>query len=128
MYAVPIEDVQQLSRGTIALITGGLGAWCQVYPLALPRELLHEAVAFLKARPAVVARFDTTIATGSTGTVGASEPGSEQDDADFSLVAGDAACWSSSTSDSPAYTSSGVTGIRRARKGERTEIGSRRRP
>jgi hypothetical protein len=52
VYAVPIEDVQQLSRGAIALITGGLGAWCQVYPLALPRELLHEAVAFVKARPA----------------------------------------------------------------------------
>ncbi len=53
VYAVPIEDVQQLSRGAIALITGGLGAWCQVYPLALPRELLHEAVAFVEARPMV---------------------------------------------------------------------------
>jgi hypothetical protein len=52
VYAVPIEDVQQLSRGAIALITGGLGAWCQVYPSALPRELLHEAAAFVEARPA----------------------------------------------------------------------------
>jgi hypothetical protein len=52
VYTVPIEDVQQLSRGAIALITGGLGAWCQVYPLALPPELLHEAAAFVEARPA----------------------------------------------------------------------------
>ncbi len=52
VYAVPIEDVQQLSRGAIALITGGLGAWCQVYPLALPPELLQEATASVEARPA----------------------------------------------------------------------------
>ncbi len=53
VYAVPIEDVQQLSRGAIALITGGLGAWCQVYPLALPPELLQEATAFVETRPVV---------------------------------------------------------------------------
>ncbi len=49
-YAMPIEEVQQLSRGTIALITGGLGAWCQVYPLALPPELMQAATAFVAAR------------------------------------------------------------------------------
>lgn len=53
VYAVPIEDVQQLSRGAIALITGGLGAWCQVYPLALPPDLLQEAAVFVEARLAV---------------------------------------------------------------------------
>jgi hypothetical protein len=51
VYAVPIEDVQQLSRGAIVLITGGLGAWCQVYPLALSTELLQEATAFIQGRP-----------------------------------------------------------------------------
>lgn len=52
VYAMPIEDVQQLSRGSIALISGGLGAWCQVYPLALSAELLREAAAFVEAPPA----------------------------------------------------------------------------
>jgi hypothetical protein len=51
VYAVPIEDVQQLSRGAIVLITGGLGARCQVYPLALPTASLQEATAFLQSRP-----------------------------------------------------------------------------
>jgi len=51
-YAMPIEEVQQLSRGMIALITGGLGAWCQVYPLVLPPELMQAATAFVAARSA----------------------------------------------------------------------------
>jgi hypothetical protein len=54
VYAVPIEDVQQLSRGAIVLITGGLGAWCQVYPLALASESLLEATAFIQARPSAL--------------------------------------------------------------------------
>src|SRR5260370_5797993 len=41
VYTMPIEDVQQLSQGAIALITGGLGARCQVHLLALPPELLQ---------------------------------------------------------------------------------------
>src|SRR5438067_1293230 len=48
-YAVPIEDVQQLALGTIALITGGLHAWVQVYPVALPEDLLRMATAFVSA-------------------------------------------------------------------------------
>ena len=50
-YAVPIEDVQQLALGTIALITGGLHAWVQVYPVALPEDLLRMAKAFVSAPP-----------------------------------------------------------------------------
>jgi hypothetical protein len=50
-YAVPIEDVQQLVLGTIALITGGLYAWVQVYPVALPEDLLRMATAFVSAPP-----------------------------------------------------------------------------
>src|SRR5260221_519485 len=50
-YAVPIEDVQQLALGTIALITGGLHAWVQVYPIALPEDLLRVATAFVSAPP-----------------------------------------------------------------------------
>src|SRR5260221_14663144 len=50
-YAVPIEDVQQLALGTIALITGGLHAWVQVYPIALPEDLLRVAPAFVSAPP-----------------------------------------------------------------------------
>src|SRR5260370_23198081 len=50
-YAVPIEDVQQLSLGTIALITGGLHAWVQVYPVALPEDLLRMATTFVSAPP-----------------------------------------------------------------------------
>src|SRR5260370_40047787 len=41
VYTMPIEDVQQLSQGAIALITGGLGARCHVHLLALPPELLQ---------------------------------------------------------------------------------------
>jgi hypothetical protein len=52
-FAMPIEDVQQLAIGKIALITGGLGAWCQVYPPALPADLLQEALAFVKTRAVV---------------------------------------------------------------------------
>jgi hypothetical protein len=50
-YAVPIEDVQQLALGNIALITGGLHAWVQVYPVALPEDLLRMATAFVSAPP-----------------------------------------------------------------------------
>ena len=50
-YAVPIEDVQQLALGTIALICGGLHAWVQVYPVALPEDLLRVAAAVVSAPP-----------------------------------------------------------------------------
>jgi hypothetical protein len=50
-YAVPIEDVQQLTLGTIALITGGLHAWVKVYPIALPEDLLRIATAFVSVPP-----------------------------------------------------------------------------
>jgi hypothetical protein len=50
-YAVPIEDVQQLALGTIAFITGGLHAWVQVYPIALPEDLLQMATTFVSAPP-----------------------------------------------------------------------------
>ncbi len=50
-YAVLIEDVQQLALGTIAFITGGLHAWVQVYPVALPEDLLRMATAFVSAPP-----------------------------------------------------------------------------
>jgi hypothetical protein len=48
-YAVPNEDVQQLALGTIALICGGLHAWVQVYPVALPEDLLRVATALVSA-------------------------------------------------------------------------------
>jgi hypothetical protein len=54
-YTVPVEDVQQLPQGTIALITGGLGAWCQVYPLVIPDELLRDALVSLSTRDAAAA-------------------------------------------------------------------------
>ena len=50
-YAIPIEDVQQLALGTIALIIGGLHALVQVYPVALPEDLLQMATAFVSAPP-----------------------------------------------------------------------------
>jgi hypothetical protein len=50
-YAVPIEDVQQLALGAIALITGGLHAWVQVYPVLLPEDLLRMATATVSAPP-----------------------------------------------------------------------------
>jgi hypothetical protein len=50
-YTVPIEDVQQLALGTIALITGGLHAWVQVYPVQLPEDLLRMATSFVSAPP-----------------------------------------------------------------------------
>jgi len=53
VYAVPIEDVQQLAVGSAALITGGRGAWVQVYPVALPADLLRAATAFITAPPAI---------------------------------------------------------------------------
>jgi len=51
-YAIPVEDVQQLPQGTIALITGGLGAWCQVYPLAIPDESLRDVFVSLSTQGA----------------------------------------------------------------------------
>jgi hypothetical protein len=50
-YTVPIEDVQQLALGTIALISGGLHAWVQVYPVALPEDLLRVTTALVSAPP-----------------------------------------------------------------------------
>lgn len=50
-YAVPIEDVQQLALGHIALITGGLYAWVQVYPVLLPEDLLSMAATLVSAPP-----------------------------------------------------------------------------
>jgi hypothetical protein len=52
-YAMPIEEVQQSGIGKIALITGGLGAWCQVYPLAIPADLLRAALAEISTPPVV---------------------------------------------------------------------------
>ncbi|HEY6541428.1 MAG TPA: TraM recognition domain-containing protein [Ktedonobacteraceae bacterium] len=50
-YAVPLEDVQQLALGTIALISGGLHAWVQVYPVVLPEDVLRIATAVVSAPP-----------------------------------------------------------------------------
>lgn len=50
-YAVSVEGVQQLALGTVALITGGLHAWVQVYPVVLPEDLLGMATAFVSAPP-----------------------------------------------------------------------------
>ena len=50
-YAVPIEDVQQLALGTTALITGGLHAWVQVYPVVLPEDVLRMATVVVSAPP-----------------------------------------------------------------------------
>jgi hypothetical protein len=52
-YAMPVEEVQQLGVGNIALITGGLGAWCQVYPLGIPDDLLRAALAYVSTPPRV---------------------------------------------------------------------------
>ncbi len=54
-YAIPVEDVQQLPQGKIALITGGLGAWCQVHPLVIPDESLRDALVSLSTRDAPAA-------------------------------------------------------------------------
>jgi hypothetical protein len=54
-YAIPVEDVQQLPQGKIALITGGLGAWCQVYPLAIPDESLRCALGSLSTQDVAAA-------------------------------------------------------------------------
>jgi hypothetical protein len=51
VYAVPIEDVQQLPRGHVALITGGRHARVQVYPLAIPADLMRAAIAFVSSPP-----------------------------------------------------------------------------
>lgn len=50
-YTVPIEDVQQLALGTIALICGGLHAWVQVYPVMLPEDLVRVATVLVSAPP-----------------------------------------------------------------------------
>lgn len=52
-YAMPIERVQQLRKGETGLITGGLGAWCRVYPLTIPEALLRTALAEVSTAPAV---------------------------------------------------------------------------
>jgi hypothetical protein len=54
-YTIPVEDVQQLPQGKIALITGGLGAWCQVYPLVIPDESLRCALTSLSTQDATAA-------------------------------------------------------------------------
>jgi hypothetical protein len=64
-YAIPVEDVQQLPQGTIALITGGLGAWCQVYSLEIPDESLRCALASLSIQD---------VAAAAPPSVSASEP------------------------------------------------------
>jgi hypothetical protein len=64
-YAIPVEDVQQLPQGKIALITGGLGAWCQVYPLVIPDESLRCALASLSTQD---------VAAAAPPSVSASEP------------------------------------------------------
>lgn len=56
-YAMPVEAVQQLRVGEIGLITGGLGAWCQVYPLVIPEDRLRAALAEVSAHPAVSPAF-----------------------------------------------------------------------
>ncbi len=48
-YAMPIEEVQQLAIGRVGLISGGLGAWCQVYPPTIPASLLQATLTFLGA-------------------------------------------------------------------------------
>ena len=47
--AVPVEEVQQLEQGQIALISGGKGGFAQVHPLAIPDQLLRAAATFLRA-------------------------------------------------------------------------------
>lgn len=45
--AVPVEDVQQLKLGQIAVISGGKGGFAQVYPLALPQQRIEAAARFI---------------------------------------------------------------------------------
>jgi hypothetical protein len=84
VYTMPIEDVQQLSQGAIALITGGLGAWCQVHLLALPPELLQEATAFVAARQEMqqsevaAPPSPPPLSRRSQGRTGSSSPGREE--------------------------------------------------
>ena len=52
-YAVPIEEVQQLAIGRVAVITGGLSAYTQVYPVAIPADLLQVAFTLVATLPAV---------------------------------------------------------------------------
>jgi hypothetical protein len=49
--AVPIEEVQQLEPGQIALISGGKGGFAQVHPLAIPDQLIRAAASFIRAAP-----------------------------------------------------------------------------
>ncbi len=51
VLTVPVEDVQQLERGQIALISGGRGGFVQVYPLAIPEPLIQAATSLLQAAP-----------------------------------------------------------------------------
>ena len=50
-YAVPIEDVQQLPLGKIALICGGHGAFSQVHALAIPQPIMQAAMHFIENAP-----------------------------------------------------------------------------
>ncbi len=50
-YAVPIEDVQQLQLGKIALICGGHGAFSQVHALSVPQQITQAAVQFIENAP-----------------------------------------------------------------------------
>jgi hypothetical protein len=49
--AVPVEDVQQLGVGEIAVISGGKGGFAQVYPLVIPDQLVRTAANFLRSAP-----------------------------------------------------------------------------
>lgn len=64
-YAMPIEAVQQLREGEIGLVTGGLGAWCRVYPLVIPEDLLGAALAEVST-PAAVSPAPTPPVPGPT--------------------------------------------------------------
>jgi hypothetical protein len=50
-YAIKGEEVQQLARGRVAIITGGQGAYVQVEPLAIPPALLQAAAHFIRDTP-----------------------------------------------------------------------------
>src|SRR5258708_40265852 len=50
-YAMPIEELQQLPQGRVALISGGLGACRQVSPLVTPETLLRSVLPFATTPP-----------------------------------------------------------------------------
>ncbi len=49
--AVLVEDVQQLELGQIALISGGKGGFAHVHALAIPEQLVRDAVRFIATAP-----------------------------------------------------------------------------